>query len=379
MRAGDDHIRARFAGSIGAFTLDMAFEAPMRGVTAIYGPSGCGKTTLLRCMAGLRRLSGSLRIGPQTWQDDDGGVFVRPHRREVGYVFQEPSLFPHLSVGRNLTYGARRSRAGGQGLDFDEIVGLLGIGHLLERGPHTLSGGERQRVAVGRALLSKPRILLMDEPLAALDRGLKEEILPYFEALHETLAIPVIYVSHDIAEVGRLADRMIVVDAGRKVAEGALTEVLERVDLHPSTGRFEAGVVLTARVVSHDRDLQMTRLDHHGQAIVMPMAELPAGSEVRLRIRARDVVLATERPRGISIRNVLSGTVREVAEEAETAFAETLVDIGGAGVRARVTRAAVADLGLRPGMPVHVLIKSVAFDRRAVLQVQKPHEPPQRG
>jgi molybdate transport system ATP-binding protein len=372
---GGATIGAAFAGKLGSFSLDIAFEAPMHGVTALFGPSGCGKTTILRCVAGLNRLAGRLHFGDETWQDDTAGAFRKPHKRPIGFVFQEASLFPHLSVRGNLLFGARRD-AGSQAtygngkLGFDDVVDLLGIAPLLERAPLKLSGGERQRVAVGRALLSQPRLLLMDEPLSALDHPTKDEIFPYIEALHETLSIPILYVSHDIGEVARLADRIVLVSNGAKVTEGPVADVLERIDLGPATGRFEAGVVLTARVVGHDHDFQMTRLDHHGQTIVMPMADVAPGNEIRLRVRARDVVLATERPRGISVRNILNGTVSQIVEEKDTAFTEVLVDIGGAGVRARITRAALADLALEPGLPIFVLVKSIAIDRRAVTGLQ---------
>jgi molybdate transport system ATP-binding protein len=206
----------------------------------------------------------------------------------------------------------------------------------------------------------------MDEPLAALDVRRKGEILPYIEKLQNSFGLPVIYVTHSIDEVARLAKRILALAAGRKLADGPVADVLERLDLQSVTGRFEAGVVLTARVTGHDREFRLTHLDHHGQEIVMPMAELAVGDEVRLRIRARDVALATQRPEGISVRNIMSGSVTEVVEEPETAFAETLIDIGGAKMRARLTRAAVAELGLVPGKPVFALIKSIAFDRRAL-------------
>lgn len=365
MTAETDSIRAAFSGNLGDFSFDIAFEAPMRGITALFGASGCGKTSTLRCVAGLMRQTGHLAVGGEAWQDDARGVFIEPHKRPVGFVFQEPSLFPHLSVRRNLLYGAKRAQRieGRPEIRFDEVSNLLGIGHLLDRAPDALSGGERQRVAVGRALLSQPRLLLMDEPLSSLDRMAKDDILPYFEALHEHLSIPILYVSHDIGEVTRLADSMIILSRGRTLAQGPVHELLERLDLQPETGRFEAGVLLTARVTGHDSEFNVTHLDHHGQAISMPARDLAIGSEVRLRIRARDVSLAIQRPEGISIRNILSGTVVEVAEEVGTAFAETLIDIGGGRLRSRITRQSVAELGLAPGKPVFALIKSIAFDR----------------
>lgn len=361
-------IQAAFAGTLGGFSLDVTFEVPMKGITALFGPSGCGKTTILRCMSGLHRLAGRLTVGDETWQDDGTGTFRKPHQRPVGYVFQEASLFPHLSVRKNLLYGARRAKwnDAGQALDLGDIVELLGIGHLLDRAPTALSGGECQRVAVGRALLSQPRLLLMDEPLSALDRMTKDEILPYFEALHKELSIPILYVSHDIGEVAQLADRMILLSEGRKVAEGPIFSILERLDLQPATGRFEAGVVLTARVTYQDTTYRLTRLDHHGQPITIPFVEVSVGDEVRLRVRARDVALTTHKPHAMSIRNVFPGTIVEIREEPGTAFAETLVDIGGGRLRARITREAVADLLLEVGMPVFALVKSISFDRRTL-------------
>ncbi len=368
MTADAQTIRASFAGAVGEFSLDVAFDLPETGITALFGPSGCGKTTILRCMAGLHRLSGHLTVGGDAWQDAHS--FRKPHKRPVGYVFQEASLFAHLSVRKNLQYGAQRAERNGtdQTLAFDDIVSLLDIGHLLDRSSTDLSGGERQRVAVGRALLSQPRLLLMDEPLSALDRMTKDDILPYFEMLHRELSIPILYVSHDIAEVVQLADHMIVLAQGRKVADGPIVDILERLDLQPATGRFEAGVVLTARVTDHDTGFHLTHLDHHGQSITVPGVDAAIGDEVRLRIRARDVALATQRPSAMSIRNVFAGTIVEIREEAGTAFAETLVDIGGGRLRARITRAAAADLSLEVGKSVFALVKSISFDRRSRTQ-----------
>ena len=374
MTAEDAKIEAKFAGALGGFVLDVAFETPMRGITALFGPSGCGKTTILRCMAGLRHLPGRLAVNNQVWQDDGRGVFLKPYRRAVGYVFQEASLFAHLTVHKNLLFGAQRvqghmrGQASDGGVKFGDAVDMLGLETLLNRTPGALSGGERQRVAVGRALLSQPELLLMDEPLAALDHETKEEILPYLETLHEHLSIPIVYVSHDIAEVARLADRMVVLSNGKVAMEGDVTSVLERLDLTDSADRFEAGVVLAARVVRHDEKFQLTHFDHHGQSFVTPLVKVAAGDEVRLRVRARDVSLATQMPIGISVRNILKGIVAEIREESGTAYAEILVDIGGAKIRSRVTRAAVADLGLSIDAPVYALVKSVTFERRPRLR-----------
>jgi molybdate transport system ATP-binding protein len=358
---GDVSIR----GNVGTFLLDIAFSFPMQGVTALFGPSGCGKTTILRCMAGLQHLPGRFKIGRDIWQDSPRRIFRAPHRRPVGYILQEASLFPHLSVQGNLRFGMRRSgqRESDHALRFDDIVQLLGIGHLLRRDTTTLSGGERQRVAIGRALLSQPEILLMDEPLSALDSMTKDEILPYLETLHGTLRIPMVYVSHDIAEVARLADWIIVLSNGRKIADGPVTKVWERLDLRSAIDRAEQGVILEVRVQRHDTAFRLTYLDHHGQELAIPMVDRAPGEALRIRILARDVSLAIERPSGISIRNILRGTIRELIEEPDTAHAEVLVDIGDAILRSSVTRASVAELKLAPGRAVFAMVKSIAFDR----------------
>jgi len=375
--AADETISAAFRGRRGAFALDVAFQAPLRGVTAIFGPSGCGKTTTLRAIAGLERMEGRLSVGGTAWQDE-AGLFLPPHARAVGYVFQEASLFPHLSVEGNLRYGLRRAgrRAGAEPIGFDEAVALLGLEGWLKRPVHALSGGERQRVALGRALLSGPRVLLMDEPLAGLDRAATERLMPDLEALMARLAIPVLYVSHDIAEVTRLADHLVLMAEGCVTAEGRMDEMLARLDLGPATGRFEAASVLTAEVTSHDETYRLTRLALGPETITIPAADLAPGTQVRLRIRARDVALATEPPGRTSFRNVLAGRIAEIAEEPDTAYAETLIEIGPGRLRARITREAAAELGLAPGLPVWALIKSVALDTRSLVRARGAAEPP---
>ncbi len=365
--AADSRVRGHFRGTLGALGLDFAIDAPARGITAIFGPSGCGKTTVLRCVAGLRRMAGALSVKGEVWQDDASGIFRQPHDRSVGYVFQEPSLFSHLSVRDNLRYGWERSVRTGRDrtLEFDEVVDLMGLDGLLGRGPAHLSGGERQRVAVARALLAQPRLLLMDEPLAGLDRAAREEILPYVESLHRTLSVPVLYVSHDLREVARLADSMVVMDAGRSVSSGPVGEVLERLGLDRSDDDSEAGVVLDVSVTGHDDRLHLTRLEHAGQQIVLPRAPFRVGESVRLRVRARDVALATARPAALSFRNVLPGTVVETVEHSRTAFADVLVDVGGARLRARITRDALRELNLANGRRVYALVKSISLDRPA--------------
>jgi len=305
-----------------------------------------------------------VRFDGEVWQDGNGRR-VPPHQRGTGYVFQDARLFAHLSVAGNLRYAARRA-GHGCAIQFDDVVDSLDLGPLLDRRTTELSGGERQRVALGRALLARPRLMLMDEPLASLDEKRKADIVPYIERLPGVFRVPTIYVTHNMAEVTRLADRMLVLSHGRISAYGPVADVLKRLDLSPETGRFEAGAVLTATVTAHDDAYQLTILDHAGQQIEAPRTELAVGAHVRLRVRARDVMLATQRPSGISARNVLRGTISEIAEEPDTAYAETLIDIAGACLRARVTRKTVAELGLAPGAPVYAIIKAISFDRKSL-------------
>jgi molybdate transport system ATP-binding protein len=352
-------IRLAFPG----FSLQLAHAFQLDGITVLFGPSGCGKTTLLRVIAGHERgAAGRVSFDGQVWQD--GTAFVPPHLRGAGYVSQDSYLFPHLTVAGNLRYAARRSAGIAGRIELDDVVETLRLAPLMKRRTGALSGGERQRVAIGRTLLTRPRLLLLDEPLAALDAGRKSEIMTYIAELPGIFGIPILYVTHSLDEVTRLADRMVLLADGRLAAAGGVTELLERLDLQPNTGRFEAGVVLSGHVLAQDPHFRLTRVALAGQHLDIPEIDLPVGAEVRLRVRARDVALATKRPEAISIRNIIAGHVAEIVEEAETAFAETLVDIGGQRLRARITRSAVSDLALAPGKPVFALIKSIAFDRR---------------
>ncbi len=283
----DRTIRAAFHGSLGKFSLDAAFTAPAAGVTALFGPSGCGKTTVLRCIAGLVRLpDGLCNIDGDVWQERDG-TFLPTHRRPLGYVFQEASLFPHLSVRRNLLFGAPRGEAKGA-VRFDETVEMLGVGHLLGRSPRNLSGGERQRVAIGRALLSQPKLLLMDEPLSALDRTTKDEIMPFLERLRDRHFVPIVYVTHDIAEVERLADHIVLMNDGRVVATGPLADLQADPALPLAIAR-DAAVTLEAVVASHDAAYGLLTLTVGGGRLVSPAGAAPQGEQRRIRIVARDV------------------------------------------------------------------------------------------
>lgn len=366
MKADAPHISGNLAGTLGAFHLDVKFKMPMRGVTAMFGPSGCGKTTILRCLAGLERLPGRLTIGEEVWQDTNTGIFLPTHRRHVGYVFQEASLFPHLTVQDNLLYGARRvSRSTtSNGLDMQAIVELLGINHLLERSPTTLSGGERQRVAVGRALLSRPRVLLMDEPLSALDRMTKEEILPYFERLHETLALPIVYVSHDLAEVERLADTLILLQDGRVIGSGPLA-MLQTDPALPLLRSPDATVVIEGRIAGIDEEFDLTRLDIAGGELLIPGRQGEVGTKRRLRITASDVSLARSAAEDSTILNCLPARILSIETHNNAPQVSVLLALGGSGagarVAARITRKSMATLSLVAGDSIFAQIKSVAL------------------
>jgi len=371
-------IEVAFRGTLGRFALDAAFTAPMRGVTALFGPSGCGKTTLLRCVAGLQKLAGRLAVDGELWQDDDGGLFREPHQRPIGYVFQEASLFPHLSVQRNLMFGARRAARGGvpEKLGFERVVDLLGIGPLLDRAPRALSGGERQRVAVGRALLAQPRLLLMDEPLAALDRAAKDEILPYFEELHGELSVPILYVSHDINEVERLADTLVVLACGTVAASGTLAALQANPAL-PLMRASQAAVTLDGRVSGIDETYALTTLSVPGGTLVLPGRQGEPGTHRRLRIGATDVSFARTRPVDTSILNCLPARVVSVVDSDEArvnVVAALGIDGRGAKIIGRVTRRSRDALALEEGASVFAQIKSVALvaSRTATNWVRQP-------
>jgi molybdate transport system ATP-binding protein len=350
------------------FQLRLDEQLALEGITVVFGPSGAGKSTLLRLIAGFEAPeAGRIAMGGTTWFDASTRINLPAHQRPVGLMFQETRLFTHLDVAGNLAFAERRSRERRGDLDQTAVIAALDLHDLLARRIDTLSGGERQRVALARTLLTRPRLLLLDEPLAALDAGRKAEILPYLEAVPRRFDLPTLYVSHAIDEVVRLADRVMVMADGQVQAFGPAAEIVERLDLQSLTGRYDAGVLVEARVIDHDQRLQLTQVDIHGDTLTMPIIQrLAPGDSVRLRISARDVAVATQRPEGISIRNVLAGTVDDIVVEADTAFAEVLVALKSARIRARLTRAAVEDLDLNVGMPVYALIKSISFDRRLI-------------
>jgi molybdate transport system ATP-binding protein len=345
------------------FTLDAAFEAP-EGVTALFGRSGSGKSTLVNAVAGLLRPDrGRITLDGSVLLDTGLGRMLPPHRRRMGYVFQDGRLFPHLTVRQNLAYG-RWFAPKGQGAGMGRIVDLLGIGPLLDRRPGALSGGEKQRVAIGRAILSNPRLLLMDEPLAALDEARKAEILPYLERLRDEVRLPILYVSHSVAEVARLATTVILMEAGRVTASGPATELLADPAIAPAMGLREAGSMILARVAGQEED-GLTRLETGGGPVFLPDVGAAPGGTLRLRILAQDVMLATERPRGISALNVLAATVEEI-RLGEGPGAMVRLRLGDEHLLARITRRSVRLLDLRPGTKVFAVLKTVSVGRENV-------------
>lgn len=351
-------IRVHFKMQLESFALNADFEMPATGVTALFGPSGSGKTMLLRCIAGLERAAGTLHVNGATWQDDM--TFVPTHKRPLGYVFQEASLFPHLSVRANLEYGLKRTPPVERKVPLEQVVEWLGLDRLIGRGnPSSLSGGERQRVAIGRALLVSPAILLMDEPLSSLDASSKQEILPYLERLHRELNIPVLYVSHAMDEAARLADHLVLLEQGRVIAGGALHKTLARLDL-PTAHFDDAGAVIEAAVTQHDESYHLTRLDFPGGHLWVSKVDQPFGARVRARVLARDVSIALEHPRASSISNILASRINEIRDEGADKVMLRLM-IGEAQLLSRITRRSHDQLGLSVGMDVFAQVKSVAL------------------
>jgi len=369
---------------LGAFQLAIRFEAPAAGITALFGRSGAGKTSLVNILAGLLRPDrGRIAIGDDVLFCAAAGIDRRPNRRRLGYVFQEGRLFPHYSVRGNLTYGMKRGGARDPSLTLDSVVELLKLGPLLERRPHDLSGGEKQRVAIGRALLANPNLLLMDEPLASLDLAHRAEILPFIERLRDEMRIPIVYVSHAMEEIVRLADTLVLVSEGRVAAQGPVEEITSRLDLRSLTGRYEAGAVIRASVAGRDLVFGLSELAFPGGRLRVPDLGFPLGTPVRARIRARDVALALQPPQGLSILNVFAGRVIEIAED-QSAMVDIRLDIGKPGrpvpLWARITRRSAHELRLAVETPVYALVKSVALDRMSFSPYNpaRPRGEPQR-
>ncbi|MFI8582329.1 molybdenum ABC transporter ATP-binding protein [Ectopseudomonas khazarica] len=357
----DGRIRARFLLQHPGFRLDVDLDLPSRGVSALFGHSGSGKTSCLRCFAGLDRpREGYLQVAGERWQDSASGNFLPAHRRAIGYVFQDANLFPHLSVRGNLEFGQRRIAARERKVALDQALELLGIGHLLERLPSALSGGERQRVGIARALVTSPRLLLMDEPLASLDLKRKQEVLPYLERLHEELDIPVIYVSHAPDEVARLADHLVLLEDGQVRASGPLKELLLRTDL-PFASEDDAEAVIDGQASAYDARYGLVELCLPGSEarLRLPHAALPAQQRVRVKIKARDVSLSLQRAEGSSLLNLLPVTV----DSWQVLDAQVLLTLrlGEQRLLARITRYSFDQLGIHAGQAIWAQIKSVSL------------------
>jgi len=355
-------IEARFRVDYAGFSLDVDLALPGRGVSALYGHSGSGKTTCLRCMAGLAPVSrGYLRINGEVWLDTEAGIAVPTHRRSLGYVFQEASLFDHMTVQRNLAFGMNRIPAAERRVDLLQAAELLGIAHLLDRMPAGLSGGERQRVGIARALLTSPRLLLMDEPLASLDVARKQEILPYLERLHDELDIPVIYVSHSPDEVARLADQLVLLNAGRAIASGAIAQMLTRLDL-PLAMADDASVVVSGSVAGFDPGYQLmsVQLPASVSCLRVVHERLPPGTAARLAVKARDVSITLVHPEQSSIVNVIPVRVQDMAPADHPDHILVRLDADGTPLLARITRYSRDQLGLVPGTHAWAQIKAVS-------------------
>ncbi len=352
----------RFELSFPSFYFNVSLDLPAEGITAVFGPSGSGKTTLLRCLAGLDRAHGGLmRLGEEVWQDEAKSVFVPLYDRSIGYVFQEPRLFPHYNVRSNLLYGYKRTAPAQRRVSFEQVTNILGIEHLLTRRPSKLSGGEQQRVAIGRALLTSPKLLLLDEPLASLDIQRKQEILPFIQRFHRELQIPVIYVSHAVSEILQLADRIVLLNQGMLVAAGPLNDVFSSLNLRGRMGSIQVGAVLDTQVASHEPDYGLSRVEFKGQFLYVPLQPRSVGECLRIHILASDVSLATERvTTPTSVLNVLEATVMEI-REVDQSLVDVRLDIG-APLVASITRKSAANLGLKVGQRVYAHVKALALN-----------------
>lgn len=358
-------LRVDIERKLGAFELKANFSADV-GVTALFGRSGSGKSSLVNVIAGLLKPDrGRVEVGGTVLFDRERGIDVPTARRRIGYVFQEGRLFPHLSVRRNLLYGRFFNAASERYVQYDQAVELLGLAHLLERRPAALSGGEKQRVAIGRALLASPQVLLMDEPLAALDEQRKSEILQYIERLRDEVRIPIIYVSHAIEEVVRLADTMVLMSEGGVRAAGPPEEIMGRLDLRPMTGKFEAGAVIETRVSAYDRKYDLSTLGFTGGELLVTGVSASVGDLVRVRIRARDVSLALSPPAGVSILNVLHGRIAEISP-GDGAVVDVRIQVGAASVLARITRRSLDQLRLEQGKEIYAMVKAISLDRHSL-------------
>jgi molybdate transport system ATP-binding protein len=345
------------------FSLSFSAQLPRTGISALFGPSGCGKTTVLRCLAGFQSCHGIIEFNGERWLNSEQNIKLPAYKRPIGFVFQEARLFTHLNVQGNLEFAHKRA-AGTQKIDRTQIVDILALAPLLQRSVTELSGGERQRVALARTLLTQPQLLLLDEPLSALDVARKNEFIPYISTVCGAFNIPAVYVSHAIDEVAQLAEYIVVMDAGKVQTAGPTHAMLEHPHLQALSGRQDSGARLSATVTGYDRDFQLAEVNCNGQVLQIPTTNPPtADTLVNLYIRARDVSVATTRPTNISVRNILTGQLRSVQPTPATPFSELVISVGGQLLHARVTRASVEELALEAGQDIYALIKSVSFDQ----------------
>ncbi len=349
---------------LSGFALDVDRKIPLSGCTAIFGPSGAGKSTLLRLIAGFDRPdAGRIAFGDALWCDMSASVFTPAHQRPVGYMFQDGRLFPHLSVEKNLLYADRRSNAGDAPYTVSDIVEAFDLKPLLDRRPDTLSGGERQRAALARTMLTRPKLLLLDEPLSALDRGRKAEIMPYLDNLAGRFGVPALYVSHNVDEIVRLADETVILKAGRVEAVGATAAVLNAYGVDASTEAFDMGAVVTGVVADHDEAYHLTRVALGDGVISLPInKQKSVGEAVNIRIDARNVAIAASAPQDISIRNVLPAVITTMKRRPDSPFVDIVLRAGDATLQAQVTKAASDDLSLAPGGSVYALVKTASFE-----------------
>lgn len=355
-----DGLRIRVKLARSDFSLNVDLDLPSQGITVLFGASGSGKTTLLRCVAGLERpANGLIRVGQALWQDDARHIFVPTWERDLGYVFQEASLFEHLDVQKNVAFGLKRSKKPGASEALSRAIELLGIGHLMHRQPASLSGGERQRVAIARALATQPRLLLLDEPLSALDHARRHEILPWLEKMRDELSVPMLYITHSADEVARLADYLVVLDQGSVKAYGTAQDVLARVE-SPAIGGEDAGVLLRGTVVRRDARWHLSQVEFPGGFLWVRDNDIALGQQVRLRVLARDISISALEPHESSIQNHLKGCIETIVDDAHPSQALVRIRCGESILLARVTQRAISLLNLRAGSHIWAQVKSVA-------------------
>lgn len=359
-----DHINIDARCVFSCFSLDVNEKLPLAGCTAVFGPSGAGKSTLLRLIAGFQQPdAGRIAFGDALWCDTRAGVCVRAHRRPVGYMFQEGRLFPHLNVEQNLRYADKRSEAGAGAYGFGDIVDAFDLNALLTRRPATLSGGERQRAALARTLLTRPKLLLLDEPLSALDRRRKGEIIPYLDDLAGRFGAPVLYVSHNVDEIVRIADQTVILNAGRVEARGETADVLNAYGVLGGADASAFGAVVCGDVRSHDETYCLTHVAIGDGVISLPINKAKApGDSVNIRIDARNVAIATTAPKDISIRNTLPATITAISPRSNSPFVDIVLRVAEAEIKAQITKAASDDLSLAQGQSVFALVKTVSFE-----------------